>query len=475
MVPRLPFDPFTTIFTVGLLYTLMPLAVWTVLRGRHDTRITALWCSGAALSGATYLLWGLRPNLPSLLSFELANAIGYVGYALRWAALRLERERVVPWRLLAGAVAAAFALYAAAGLLGAERRIAYNLVAFAAASSLVALEAQRLAREAASRSARMVSVTYWMLAGALLVRLVSLLAGVAGAAAGSLGLDVALVLITGLLAALWGNVGYLGFAMENLQRRESARMADLAAAHARREQAERQAAELQQLSEERQELLRVIAHEVRQPLHNAQAVLQGVEDAVRAEAAVGEAPRERVVRARSVLRQITGGLDNILAASTLLVGQRPTPLRDTDVDILLGLCLGDLPPAGRGRVRVVRDADVRTAALDLGLMRLALRNLLNNALAYSVPGSTVTLRVADSDDPLAVVFEVGDGGPGIAPDLLGRIFERGVRGRHDLPGQGLGLYIVRMAMRLQGGTVDVRSGPEGTVFTLSVPQGMEPA
>ncbi len=474
MLPRLPFDPYTTIFVVGLIYTLMPLTVWSVLRGRHDTRITALWCGGAALSGVAYMLFGLRANLPALLTFEFANALGYVGYGLRWTALRLERGRTVPWRGVAAVVVAAFALYVVIGRSGEGVRIAYNLVAVAVGSLLIAHEARRLSIEADSRSARMVALTYAMLGVALLLRLLSLLEGVAGAAQGSLGLDVAFVLVTGLLAALWGNVGYLGFAMENLQRRESARIADLAAANARREEAERQAAELKQLSDERQELLRVIAHEVRQPLHNAQAVLQGVEDALQPEALQGAA-RPRVLRARGVLRQITGGLDNILAASTLLVGQRPTPLRDTDIDILVELCLGDLPPDGRGRVRVARDTDVRTAALDVGLMRLALRNLLNNALAYSVPGSSVTLRVADSDDPLAVVFEVADAGPGIAPDLLGRLFERGVRGRHDLPGQGLGLYIVRMAMRLQGGTVDVRSGPEGTVFTLSVPQGQEPS
>jgi signal transduction histidine kinase len=383
----------------------------------------------------------------------------------------------VPARAPAAAlvVAAATGVYALLAAIDPLARIAFAVAALALGSVLVALEAMSLGRESGSRSARMVSWTYWMLAATLLLRLLSLLSGVGPAAPLAPSLDVTLVIVSGLLAALWGNMGYLGFALERSQRQESEHQAELAAEKARTEQAERQAAELKQLSDERQELLRVIAHEVRQPLHNAQAVLQSVEDAVRAEAVVDEGPRVRVARARSVLRQITGGLDNILAASTLLVDARPTPLRDTDVDVLLELCLGDLPPAGRGRIRVVRDADVRTAALDLGLMRLALRNLLNNALAYSVPGSTVTLRVADSDDPLAVVFEVGDSGPGIAPDLLGRIFERGVRGRHDLPGQGLGLYIVRMAMRLQGGTVDVRSGPEGTVFTLSVPQGMEPA
>ncbi len=475
-MPRLPFDPFTTIFSIGLLYTLMPLAVWTVLRGRHDPRVTGLWCGGAALSGSAYLLFGLRPNVPSLLTYELANLLSYVGYAMRWAAMRRERERAAPLVMLTGVVALVFFAYVAAGQAHEDLRVAYNVIVVALASVLVAWEAWRLAEERDSRSARMVAVTYALLALALVVRLFAQFAGAAPASPGpQLGLDIAFVLITGLLAALWGNVGYLGYAMERLQRSESERSAELAAATARSEQAERQAAELKKLSDERQELLHVISHEVRQPLHNAQAVLQGVEGALRTELAEGEAARGRIERARGVLRQITGSLDNILAASTLLVGQRPTPLRDTDIDMLLQLCLGDLPPDGRSRVQVARVSQVRTAAMDVGLMRLALRNLLNNALAYSLPGSTVMLRVVDSDDPLALVFEVADAGPGIAPELLGKLFERGTRGRPDLPGHGLGLYIVRVAMRLQGGSAVVRSTPEGTTFTLSLPQGVEPA
>jgi len=113
-----------------------------------------------------------------------------------------------------------------------------------------------------------------LLTVALLLRIWALL--IVGVQSGtSIRLDVALVLVTGMLTALWGNVGYLGVAMEHAQRLEGARRAELAAATARGEQAERQAAELKALSDERQELLRVISHEVRQPIHNAQAVLQG--------------------------------------------------------------------------------------------------------------------------------------------------------------------------------------------------------
>jgi signal transduction histidine kinase len=70
---------------------------------------------------------------------------------------------------------------------------------------------------------------------------------------------------------------------------------------------------------------------------------------------------------------------------------------------------------------------------------------------------------------------VEDVGPPIESALLPTLFDRGTRGRHDLPGQGLGLYIVQQAMRRQGGSVEVHSTPQGNRFTLLLPQGVEPA
>jgi len=474
-MPALPFDSETALLTMGLLLTIMPLTVWAVLAQRHDMRSTSLWCGGAVLSGLAFVLAGLREMLPSPLWLALAIIIGYAGYALRWAALRRERGRVGGVAAPVAAVLLSSVLYGYFTSRGPLPRVGYNLALMAAASLAIAWQAWQLAHETTSRSARMIAFTYTALAAALLLRDVSVVSGVGLPSATSFGLDLGLLLLTGMLSAVWGNIGYLGFAMEITARRESARTAELAAANARSEQAERQAAELKALSDERQELLRVISHEARQPLHNAQAVLQGMDSALRGEFAGSEAAAAaRIARARAVLRQITASLDNTLAASTLLLESRPAPLRDTDIDMLVDLCLGDLPPSQRLRVQIERRTDVRTAAMDVGLMRLALRNLLNNALAYATPGSTVSLRVLDSDEPLALLFEVADIGPGIEPALQARLFERGMRGRHDLHGQGLGLYIVRRAMQRQGGSAELRSGPDGSVFTLTVPQGLEP-
>ena len=86
----------------------------------------------------------------------------------------------------------------------------------------------------------------------------------------------------------------------------------------------------------------------------------------------------------------------------------------------------------------------------------------------------MTLRVADSDQPLALVLDVIDQGPGIQPELLPRLFERGTRGRHasGRASHGLGLYIVRRVLELQGGRAElVATGEGGTTMRLWIAQG----
>jgi signal transduction histidine kinase len=154
----------------------------------------------------------------------------------------------------------------------------------------------------------------------------------------------------------------------------------------------------------------------------------------------------------------------------VLTSEQPLEPRDADVNVLIELALGDLDP--HQRMRVCRDSasHARTAAMDIGLMRLALRNLLSNALAYSPPGSPVTLQVSDSDEPLGLVFEVRDEGPGLAPEVRERLFQRGARGNHGLPSHGLGLYVVQQIMRRHGGQASWSPNePKGSVFKLWLP------
>ncbi|HET9820668.1 MAG TPA: PAS domain-containing protein [Burkholderiaceae bacterium] len=247
---------------------------------------------------------------------------------------------------------------------------------------------------------------------------------------------------------------------------------ELREADARRRESEAHASELDALLAEREEMLQVLAHEVRQPLNNASAALQSAV-ALLAERGEQDAT-QRLARAQLVMGMVLSGIDNTLAASALLASNARPTLADVDIDTLVAVTVRDLPTADRARVRVERATPTRTATLDMGLMRLALRNVLANAAEHSPPWSVVTLRIADSDEPLAILFDVIDAGSGIDPAVLPRLFDRGTHGRKasGRSGHGLGLYIVRRALELHGGRAEVLStGPGGTTIRLTVNQG----
>lgn len=251
------------------------------------------------------------------------------------------------------------------------------------------------------------------------------------------------------------------------------RSARLQAEQSLRIELQRQAEAQAEMLRERDAMLDVLAHEVRQPLNNASAAMQS---ALASLAEVGErSVAPRLLRAQAVMGQVMARLDNTLAVASLLARQGPVQRADTDLDTLLALTIADMPAAERDRVRVHRETAARTVSLDMALMRLALRNLLSNALKYGAPGSEVVVRLADSEQPLGLIIDVIDRGSGIEPGLRGHLFERGSRGRQT-PGaeHGLGLYIVRRVMELHGGQASlVQTGPEGTTMRLLVAEAAD--
>jgi signal transduction histidine kinase len=97
----------------------------------------------------------------------------------------------------------------------------------------------------------------------------------------------------------------------------------------------------------------------------------------------------------------------------------------------------------------------------------ALRNLIDNAIAYSPASSPVDIEVT----PEAAV-EVRDRGCGVAPSERERIFERFWRGRRSSgEGAGLGLSIVKSIVMRHGGSISIRDNPGGgTIFRLQFPR-----
>jgi two-component system OmpR family sensor kinase len=135
-------------------------------------------------------------------------------------------------------------------------------------------------------------------------------------------------------------------------------------------------------------------------------------------------------------------------------------------------------PAARVEVEV--PAEAPTVAGDPLALRRALQNLVANALKHggTPPWAAVRLAVAAGDGEVRV--EVADRGPGIPAGERERLFEAFYRGERaqaaQVPGTGLGLYLVRRIAEAHGGRVEVRSEPgAGSAFVLVLPRTGEAA
>jgi two-component system OmpR family sensor kinase len=103
-------------------------------------------------------------------------------------------------------------------------------------------------------------------------------------------------------------------------------------------------------------------------------------------------------------------------------------------------------------------------------------NLLDNARVHA-PGSPVRVEVSLHGEE--ALLRIGDRGPGLDPEVEGRIFERFMRGdpsrSRGTGGVGLGLSIVHAIVAAHGGEVTASSGEEsGTVFDVRLPVGGPP-
>jgi signal transduction histidine kinase len=121
-------------------------------------------------------------------------------------------------------------------------------------------------------------------------------------------------------------------------------------------------------------------------------------------------------------------------------------------------------------VQVEAAADLPPLSADGQRLRQALLNLLDNAITYSPPGSTISMQAVCENE--AIVLSVADQGTGIPSEYLPHVFDRFFRvpGRSQGHGAGLGLTIVREIVTAHGGSVACTSRlGEGTKVTLTVP------
>lgn len=473
-------DPATALIGIGLLHVLMAVAVWTTLRRHEYARSFRPWSGGEVLYGCGLVALPVSGAVwPGLLVPGQLALMG--GYLLRGLALRRElgtrRNAAAPWL----AWLAASIGYLAVDRFGSTGALSWLVTVFAqcAGAAWLAWLGGVLHDRTGSRSAGVLAVVFGLFAFALSIHAAFIARYTYEPGTWNPTPDSAVLLLFGLLMASYGNLGYLGLVREAASASELERASRLAREHERHAQSERNLTRQAQLIEERrrlmaerEEMLAALAHEVRQPLSRVSCALDRVAAALPA-APTAASAGEHLQQATDLLERVGSVLENTLVEATLLGGDAPTPRHDVDIDTIVELAIADLDPEQAARVRIQRDTATRTASMNSSLVRLSLRNLLSNALEHSPPPSPVVLRIADCDEPLVLIFEVSDRGPGIPEDVLPRLFTRGAHGERQgaRPGHGMGLYIVRRAAEKHGGRAElVASGRDGTTIRIVVPQ-----
>lgn len=207
-----------------------------------------------------------------------------------------------------------------------------------------------------------------------------------------------------------------------------------------------------------------IAHDLRAPVVNVRAILEGV----LAEAPKGYGLRQPI---QSALRQLDRAMATIAALLRVSAIERERRLGAfADVD-LAAVCAElhefflPLAEAKGVALRLAADHPVIRRG-DPDLMREAVANLLDNALKFTPRGGAVQLTVTD-EAGLARI-DVSDNGRGVPAEERRDIFRRFARAQNgaDLPGVGLGLNIVETIARLHNMDLVVADNTPGARFTL---------
>ena len=227
----------------------------------------------------------------------------------------------------------------------------------------------------------------------------------------------------------------------------------------------------QDASRQRDLVLGVVSHDLRNPLSAIGMCVTGLEHAT------GENPEERVemlatIRASADWAQRLIG--DLLDVSSIEAGRLSFEPQAIDPMRLVGRAIDLFEAESYMRsIRLTLGASdtVPPIVADESRILQVLSNLLSNAMKFTAPGGTVVLSVKAGAD--AVVFAVRDDGPGIPPEDVPLLFDRFWRARRGDEGRGtgLGLAIAKGIVEAHGGRIWVDTAPGvGTTFKFSLPR-----
>ena len=217
-----------------------------------------------------------------------------------------------------------------------------------------------------------------------------------------------------------------------------------------------------------QNFLANVAHQIRTPITGLRLQLEWLRQRHADEA---ETAHSAELMSSSIERMARQSNQLLALARAEPTRFKPSYLEDLSLDKLLEESVQHfIEQAFKKEIDLGFDLQSARVRGDRFMLRDLIDNLIDNAVRYSPPHSTVTVSCRELDD--ATLLTVEDSGPGIAPEHRELIFDRFYRVNDKISGSGLGLAIVRDIVLDHGGQITLSSGHDntGTIFTVRFPR-----
>ncbi len=230
--------------------------------------------------------------------------------------------------------------------------------------------------------------------------------------------------------------------------------------------------QMKKLESVRSEFLGNVSHELRTPLFSTQGLIETLLHGAVDDKKVN---RDFLQKALNNIERLNSLLEELIDISRIESGEMKLRLRYFDLISFLTTVVGEIQTsAAQQNVSLILSGDTSKPVEVYGdkeRLRQVVVNLVDNAIKYSEPKDTVTVKFEEKETAVEICIE--DTGIGIAPQHLPRIFERFYRidkdRSRDIGGSGLGLAIVKHIIEAHNSTINVESEVGvGTKFTFTI-------
>jgi signal transduction histidine kinase len=227
------------------------------------------------------------------------------------------------------------------------------------------------------------------------------------------------------------------------------------------------------LAQAREDVLGVVAHDLRNPLNLIQMTVELIHD----EELAPERRKEMLDITLRAAKQMNRLIQDLLDHVRLQAGRLSLDVEDVSVDTIIQDAEETFRPlADQRHVHFeTTPGDGVCVRADRTRVSQIVGNLIGNAIKFTPEQGIVKLRATPDDKQ--VVFQVVDDGPGIPPDHISRLFDNFWQARKsDRRGVGLGLAIAKELVEAHGGKIWVESSVDhGSTFSFSLPAASVPA